>query len=180
MALASGRVRIVSLAWLEHSLAQRRWISMLPSDGDPLAAKCRVVDPAAESKWQFRLEESIQRARERRLLENVTVFVTPHSEPSLTVLRPLIEIAGGVAVSSLPEQRLRALISASVRVLRSGASSADVLPPLLVVSCIEDSHMWSMFRPRSDTHMPIYATEVLLTGLLRQRILRTDEELIGN
>ncbi|KAJ2562125.1 regulator of Ty1 Transposition, partial [Coemansia sp. RSA 1836] len=56
MALASGRVSIVSLAWLEHSLAQRRWVSMRAGDADPLTAKCRVVDAAAERRWSFRLE----------------------------------------------------------------------------------------------------------------------------
>ncbi|KAJ2746663.1 regulator of Ty1 Transposition [Coemansia sp. BCRC 34301] len=176
MALASGRVNIVSLTWLELSLAQRRWVSMRPADRDPLAAKCHVVDPLAEKKWSFRLEDSIQRASRRRLLEGVTVFVTPQSEPPLKVLRPLIEIAGGEAVDSLAEPRLRALISASVRMQRSG-SAHDTIPPLLVVSCREDSHMWPMFRPALDKHMAIYATEVLLTGLLRQQILHSDDEL---
>ncbi|KAJ2832440.1 regulator of Ty1 Transposition [Coemansia furcata] len=179
MALSSGRVDIVSLAWLEQSLAHRRWISMSPADGDPLAAKCSVVDRAAEKKWDFRLEESIQRARKRRLLEGVTVFLTPQSEPKLKVLRPLIEIAGGEAVDSLEESRLKKLISASVRVQKSSSSAPSEIPPLLVVSCVEDSHMWSMFRPSADKHMSIYATEVLLTGLLRQQILRSDNKL-GN
>ncbi|KAJ2802732.1 PAX-interacting protein 1 [Coemansia furcata] len=179
MALSSGRVDIVSLAWLEQSLAHWRWISMNPADGDPLAAKCGVVDRAAEKKWDFRLEESIQRARKRRLLEGVTVFLTPQSEPKLKVLRPLIEIAGGEAVDSLEEPRLKKLISASVRVQRSNSSAPSEIPPLLVVSCVEDSHMWSMFRPSADKHMSIYATEVLLTGLLRQQILRSDNKL-GN
>ncbi|KAJ2492124.1 regulator of Ty1 Transposition [Coemansia sp. RSA 2050] len=178
MALSSGRVNIVSLAWLELSLAHRRWISMDPADHDPLAPQCHVVDRAAEKKWDFRLEESIQRARRRRLLEGVTVFLTPQSEPKLKVLRPLIEIAGGEAVDSLDESRLRKLINSSMRVQNSQNSPSEI-PPLLVVSCYEDSHMWSMFRPSSDKHMSIYATEVLLTGLLRQQILRSDDKL-GN
>ncbi|KAJ1670544.1 Mediator of DNA damage checkpoint protein 1 [Coemansia sp. RSA 25] len=181
MALASGRVSIVSLAWLEHSLAQRRWVSMRAGDADPLAAKCRVVDAAAERRWSFRLEESIQRASRRRLLEGVTVFVTPQSEPPLTVLRPLIEIAGGEAVDSLPEARLRALVSASVAVSAAGGAAAAARPPpLLVVSCREDSHMWPMFRPAGDQRMPIHATEMLLTGLLRQQIQRSDDEYALN
>ncbi|KAJ2702289.1 regulator of Ty1 Transposition [Coemansia sp. IMI 209128] len=178
MALSSGRVNIVSLAWLELSLAHRRWVSMEPKDGDPLAAQCHVVDRAAEKKWDFRLGESIQRARKRRLLEGVTVFLTPQSEPKLKVLRPLIEIAGGEAVDSLDESRLRKLINSSIRVQNS-QNSPNEIPPLLVVSCYEDSHMWPMFRPSSDKHMSIYATEVLLTGLLRQQILRSDDKL-GN
>ncbi|KAJ2331382.1 Mediator of DNA damage checkpoint protein 1, partial [Coemansia sp. RSA 2681] len=180
MALASGRVSIVSLAWLEHSLAQRRWVSMRAGDADPLAAKCRVVDAAAERRWSFRLEESVQRASRRRLLEGVTVFVTPQSEPPLTVLRPLIEIAGGEAVDSLPEARLRALVSASVAASGTSGGGSSGSPPLLVVSCREDSHMWPMFRPAGNQRMPIHATEMLLTGLLRQQIQRSDDEYALN
>ncbi|KAJ2865331.1 regulator of Ty1 Transposition [Coemansia aciculifera] len=178
MAVSGGRVNIVSMVWVRQSLAQRRWISMDPVDGDPLADKCHVVDAVSEKKWDFSLEESIQRARKRRLLEGVTVFLTPQSEPKLKVLQPLIEIAGGRAVDNLDDAELRSLINASVRVQKR-PSFAGEIPPLLVVSCSEDSHMWAMFRPSADKRMPIYATEVLLTGVLRQEIQRSDDSL-GN
>ncbi|KAJ2457900.1 regulator of Ty1 Transposition, partial [Coemansia sp. RSA 2337] len=176
MALSGGRMTIVSPKWLKHSVEQRQWISMDPADGDPLADECHVVDRESERKWDFSLEESIRRARKRRLLEGVTVFLTPQSVPKMSVFRPLVAAAGGRAVDSLGESELRSLINASIR-MRKRPSSASEIPPLLVVSCYEDSHMWSMFRPSADKRMPIYATEVLLTGLLRQEIRRSDSSL---
>ncbi|KAJ2613735.1 regulator of Ty1 Transposition [Coemansia sp. RSA 1365] len=154
-ALACGRVRVVSQQWLADSLARSAWIA-----GDELE-QYGVVDADAEARWTFRLAESQRRGRARRLLEGVTVLVTPHVEPPLETLRALVELAGGEAVSSLPDARLRRLANASARAM----GGAERAPALLIVSCEADRGMWYMFQG-----LPIYAAEVILTGLLRQQI----------
>ncbi|KAJ2081215.1 regulator of Ty1 Transposition [Coemansia sp. RSA 988] len=160
-ALARGRVRVVSQKWLADSLARGTWIA-----GDE-TEQYSVVDADAEARWSFRLADSQRRGRARRLLEGVTVLVTPHVEPPLETLRALVELAGGVAVGSLPDARLQRLANTSAR----GAGGAERTPALLVVSCEADRGMWYMFQG-----MPIYAAEVILTGLLRQQIRYASSE----
>ncbi|KAJ2182287.1 regulator of Ty1 Transposition [Coemansia sp. RSA 551] len=169
MALASGRVSIVGRNWMEDSLAQKRWIPVDFVKGGADAERYGISDQVAESHWGFRLSESMRLSHGRRLLEGVTVFVTPSVEPEYSVLKPLIEIAGGDAVTSLPKARLTELLKASLRVVNGQAAEATAMP-LLVVTCKEDNRMWPMFRVSPDKRVPIYGTEVILTGLLRQRI----------
>ncbi|KAJ1865099.1 regulator of Ty1 Transposition [Coemansia sp. RSA 989] len=169
MALASGHVMIVGRNWLEDSLQQKRWI---PVDfaHESEAAKYTISDQVAEKHWGFRLCESMRLSHERRLLEGITVFVTPSVEPTFSILKPLIEIAGGEAVTSLPTARLQTLLKKSYRAMHAKGATEATEMPLLVVTCREDSKMWPMFQLSADRRVPIYGTEVILTGLLRQRI----------
>ncbi|KAJ1965238.1 regulator of Ty1 Transposition [Dipsacomyces acuminosporus] len=176
IALASGRVAIVGRNWMEDSLAQHRWIPVDPSSESDEAAKYHLVDEEAEKKWSFRLSESLHRAQVRRLFEGVTVFITPKAEPPLPVLRPLIEAAGGEAVDSLPKPRLNALINATCRILKNKSLDDSAIPPLLVITCREDSHLWPQFQSLHGKRLPMYGTELILTGLLRQRVTRTSLE----
>ncbi|KAJ1735608.1 regulator of Ty1 Transposition [Coemansia biformis] len=175
MALACGRVTIVGRNWMEDSLERREWIPVDVLGGGAGATQYSVVDHEAEEHWKFRLDESLRRAHQKLLLEGVVVYVTPHVEPPFSTLKPMIEIAGGEAVESLPEAKLQRLLKASVRVLRSGGDSARPLP-LLVVTCKEDVELWPMFRVSADRRVPLYCAEVILIGLLRQRILHSSGE----
>ncbi|KAJ1773983.1 regulator of Ty1 Transposition [Coemansia sp. RSA 1813] len=179
MALASGSVSIVGRKWMEDSLAQRKWIPVDYSRGNRESSKYWLVDREGENRWGFSLEAAIQRAWMGRLLEGVTVLVTPNSEPSLKTLKPLIEIAGGEVVGSLANARLRSLVRASCRAIANKKSSDDDLRlPLLVVTCREDSNLWPAFQQHAfaGVHFPVYGTEIILTGLLRQQLLNSSTE----
>ncbi|KAJ2331809.1 hypothetical protein GGH92_009115, partial [Coemansia sp. RSA 2673] len=157
LALPTRHIWIVGCAWLNLSLAQRRETRMRQN----------------ASLWI-----AMQRARARRLLEGVTVFITPTTKPGLRTLKPLIEMNGGSAVEHLEEGRLKALIDASLKVVSNKSIAKDRIPPLLVLSCMEDSHMWKGFETPAGYMIPIYPSEVMLTGLLRQQILR-DEDILN-
>ncbi|KAJ1990094.1 regulator of Ty1 Transposition [Coemansia spiralis] len=179
MALASGRVCIVGRNWMEDSLAQGKWIPIDFSHVNAASSKYGLVDPEGERRWKVNMENAMQRAWKRRLLEGVTVLITPQAVPPLKTLKPLIEIAGGEAVESLPEPRLQSLVKSSCRVLNSSKDADDDLRlPLLLVTCKEDSHLWQDFQKHAPPGMrfPIYGTEVVLTGLLRQRLLHGSSE----
>ncbi|KAJ1892261.1 regulator of Ty1 Transposition [Kickxella alabastrina] len=198
MALASGRICIVQRSWLDDSLARGAWIPINDSPGDEddeeegaAASQYLLTDPETELRWGFELKESMRRARCRRLLAGVTVLVTPSTDPGLETLRALVEIAGGRAVSELPDRRLRAMLASNESVLRKaraqGGELADlVVPPLLVVSCKEDSGMWPRFQPAASagggsgggSHAMVFNVELLLTGLLRQKIEVHSEEFL--
>ncbi|KAJ2710695.1 regulator of Ty1 Transposition [Coemansia spiralis] len=178
MALACGHVTIVGQNWLEDSLDRGEWIPVNILAGGPEAAQYSIVDHEAEERWKFRLDESLRRAHRRRLLEGVTVYVTPRVEPPFGTLKPLVEIAGGVAVEKLPGAELQRLLKASTRAMHSSGGSHDATrpPPLLVVTCREDEEMWPLFRMGDERRIPIYCVEVILTGLLRQQILHNSAE----
>ncbi|KAJ2390392.1 regulator of Ty1 Transposition [Coemansia sp. RSA 2611] len=176
MALASGHVKIVGSNWLKDSLAQRRWIHVDFVAGGPDAERYGVQDSDCEKQWNFKLSESIRRSHERLMLEGVTVFVTPNSNPEFSVLRPLIEIAGGEAVTSLPEKRLQRLLKKSWRVMQTKGAVEATAMPLLVVTSKLDSDMWPMFQLSAEQRVPLYDPEVILLGLLRQRVLLHSSE----
>ncbi|KAJ1931273.1 Mediator of DNA damage checkpoint protein 1, partial [Kickxella alabastrina] len=196
MALASGRIHIVQRSWLDDSLARGAWIPISDSLGDEeddddekgaAASQYLLTDPETELRWGFELKESMRRARCQRLLAGVTVLVTPSTDPGLETLRALVEIAGGRAVGELPDRRLRAMLASNESALRKarvqGRELADlVVPPLLVVSCKEDSGMWPRFQPAASggggSHAMVFNVELLLTGLLRQKIEVHSEEFL--
>ncbi|KAJ2556411.1 regulator of Ty1 Transposition [Coemansia sp. RSA 1933] len=179
MALASGSVSIVGRKWMEDSLSQRKWIPVDYSRGSRESSKYWLMDREGEERWGFSLETAIQRAWMGRLLDGVTVLVTPNSEPSLKTLKPLIEIAGGEVVGDLPSSRLRLLVRASCRAIANKKITDDDLKlPLLVVSCKEDSDQWPKFQQHASAgiRFPVYGTEIILTGLLRQRLMNSSTE----
>ncbi|KAJ2161583.1 regulator of Ty1 Transposition [Coemansia sp. RSA 552] len=177
MALASGRVNIVGRKWLEDSLAQRRWISVdFTRNGSAQAAataKYSIVAREAEERWSFRLDESLRRSREHRLLRGVTVLVTPLVSPAFAILKPLIEASGGTAVADLPDHRLNQLLRATSRFV---SSAARPLPPLLVITCKDDERMWPAFRLPSGQRLPVFATDAIIMGILRQQIVYSSSE----
>ncbi|KAJ1942945.1 regulator of Ty1 Transposition, partial [Linderina macrospora] len=181
-AVASGRIAIVGRAWMDDSLERGRWIPVGPTDDKGCeygeTEKYQLVDTAAESRWNFVLRDSLQRAHKHRMFDGVTVFITPHTVPAMDVLRPLIECAGGQAVEKLTKAKLTTLINQSIHISKSKSEDDERIPPLLVISCAEDKDMWTRFDLSKDKQMPIYGSEVLLVGLLRQRLLRSSTEFL--
>ena len=54
-----------------------------------------LIDPESESKYEFRLEESIQLAKSKKLLAGVSVISTPKVIPGPMTLKTIINAAGG-------------------------------------------------------------------------------------
>jgi cytochrome b involved in lipid metabolism len=70
-ALAQG-VPVVSIDWLKDSESAARFL-----DWEGYILK----DPAAEAKFGFRLRKSLEKAKEKRLLDGYTVVLTPGTAP---------------------------------------------------------------------------------------------------
>ena len=64
-----------------------------------------LSDPTGESKYEFNLRESIERAREKPLLENYDVFCFKNSIGEFTMdeLKDLVTTAGGRMITRLPK-----------------------------------------------------------------------------
>ncbi|ORX72786.1 hypothetical protein DL89DRAFT_290618 [Linderina pennispora] len=181
-AVASGSIAIVGREWMDDSLERGRWIPVGPTADKGCeygeTEKYQLVDEAAEARWNFVLRDSLQRAHKHRMFDGVTIFITPHTVPAVNVLRPLIERAGGQAVERLTKAQLKTLINQSIHISKSKKEDDERIPPLLVISCSEDKDMWAQFELSKEKRMPIYGSEVLLVGLLRQRLLRSSTEFL--
>lgn len=70
-ALAMG-IPIVAVDWLRDSESAARFL-----DWENYILK----DPAAEAKFSFRLRKSLEKAKEKKLLDGYTVVVTPNVAP---------------------------------------------------------------------------------------------------
>ncbi|XP_034380148.1 mediator of DNA damage checkpoint protein 1 isoform X3 [Arvicanthis niloticus] len=133
-ALGKG-IPILSLNWLYQS---RKAGCFLPPD-DYL-----VTDPEQEKNFNFSLRDSLSRARERRLLEDYEIHVTPGVQPPPPQMGEIINCCGGTVLPSMPH---------SYKLHR------------VVITCTEDLPRCAI---PSRLGLPLLSPEFLLTGVLKQ------------
>ncbi|KAJ6499219.1 hypothetical protein C8R45DRAFT_821020 [Mycena sanguinolenta] len=140
-ALAAG-AWIVSEKWAIDSAAAKK---LLPEKDYILN------DKANEKKWNFRLVDAIERAKETggKLFENKSFYVTKGVPVDRKLLKTVVGAQGGKLLTQTP----------TVRILNSA-------PHRYVISCPEDISIW---RPLTTDHV-IYTQELLLTAALTLRI----------
>lgn len=133
-ALGKG-IPILSLNWLYQS---RKAGCFLPPD-DYL-----VTDPEQEKNFSFSLRDSLCRARERRLLEDYEIHVTPGVQPPPPQMGEIISCCGGTFLPSMPH---------SYKLHR------------VIITCTEDLPRCAI---PSRLGLPLLSPEFLLTGVLKQ------------
>ncbi|KAK9768936.1 regulator of Ty1 Transposition [Basidiobolus ranarum] len=119
----------------------------------------QLEDEASEKNYQFSLKESLIRAKSKKLLDKMTVYITPSTQPKSSTMKSLIECAGGKLVTTYPRKRQRSNTSASPS---TSSNSSD----LVVVSCDEDCLLWESI----PENIPLFTSEFILTGLLKQEL----------
>ncbi|ORX82056.1 hypothetical protein BCR32DRAFT_203130, partial [Anaeromyces robustus] len=77
---------IIHYDWLSFSYNAGR---MLDESFFPL------IDKINEKEFSFSLQESLNRSKQKKLLENMTFIITPNVFPSRVVLSRIISSAGG-------------------------------------------------------------------------------------
>jgi len=107
--------------------------------------KYLVKDTAAERKFSFSLKDSLQRARQGGVLNGRKIYVTPSVLPPPVECAQIIQAAGGILVSSQP----------------------DELDDTLIISCKEDA---AEYKHLASMGFSIYQAEVLLIAALCQRL----------
>ncbi|KAJ1720605.1 regulator of Ty1 Transposition [Coemansia erecta] len=183
LALATGRTFIVQRPWLYDSLAAGEWIEVDYVTSSSSATSYALEDRASEKRWGFNLRETMKRAHSRQLFQGVMVVVTPNTDPGFDMLRSLVETAGGRAVSELPKKRLQKLLQANdraVRKARAEENTTDIALPLIVVTCSQDAHMWPQFVSEESARPWVYNVDIVLTGLMVQRLEVFNERLYPN
>ncbi|KAJ1680437.1 regulator of Ty1 Transposition [Spiromyces aspiralis] len=180
-----GQVAMVSPQWVKDSLARKKWQPIPPISEVVKASVSQagsgywLSDQKAEQTWQFSLIESLQRAQNSSLLQGTCVYITPKTKPDIQTLKPLVESAGGTVVSQLLPSRLSMLVSLSReyygKVLSREHSTVDLeeqpsSPPLVVISCSADRPIWSKMFGDPPSPLPVYKSEFLISGILRQQL----------
>ncbi|XP_035737369.1 uncharacterized protein LOC118448339 isoform X2 [Vespa mandarinia] len=139
-ALANA-VPIVSVNWLHESKRAGRFLDW---------ENYMLKDPAMEAKYGFRLRKSLDKARERKLLDGYVVLLTPNIlSPPISELRTMIASCGGKALLR-PSSRLT-----EKTIIISHQDDLDNARKLLLKV------------PKSVT---IQSTEFLLIGILKQEL----------
>ncbi|KAJ1917993.1 regulator of Ty1 Transposition [Mycoemilia scoparia] len=188
-AICQGNIFMVNESWVKDSLKRGSWLPLpnveqITTGSKKSLPNCNywLADKKAEKQWNFTLFESLALSRSSKdgLLGGSTVFITPQAKPGIDTLRPLVECAGGKAVTKLSLSKLRSLVEASKPYYNDVANPSskqqnphtpDGPPPILVISCPADKRAWLPFTDSNGANIiPIYQSEALVLGLLRQRL----------
>ncbi|KAM6364624.1 LOW QUALITY PROTEIN: mediator of DNA damage checkpoint protein 1 [Pluvialis apricaria] len=105
-----------------------------------------VRDSQQERHFGFSLAQALRRARSHPLLQGYEVHVTPNVRPEPEHMRDIITCSGGTFLPAMPH---------------------TYGPRRVVISCAADAGRWA---PALSARLPLASAELLLTGLLRQRL----------
>ncbi|XP_062490394.1 mediator of DNA damage checkpoint protein 1 [Pezoporus occidentalis] len=123
------------------------WIHKSATSGRILApGPFLVQDPQQEQHFGFSLAQALQRARRHPLLQGYEIHVTPSVRPEPEHMKDIITCSGGTFLPTMP---------------------STYRPRRVVVSCPADAWCWA---PALSSRLPLASPELLLTGLLRQRL----------
>ncbi|XP_030331217.1 mediator of DNA damage checkpoint protein 1 [Strigops habroptila] len=123
------------------------WLHKSASSGHVLATGPFLVqDQQQEHHFGFSLAQALQRARRHPLLQGYEIHVTPSVRPEPEHMKDIITCSGGTFLPTMP---------------------STYRPRRVVVSCAADAWCWG---PALSSRLPLASAELLLTGLLRQRL----------
>ncbi|XP_065521048.1 LOW QUALITY PROTEIN: basic proline-rich protein-like [Lathamus discolor] len=123
------------------------WLHQSATSGRVLApGPFLVQDRQQEQHFGFSLAQALQRARRHPLLQGYEIHVTPSVRPEPEHMKDIITCSGGTFLPTMP---------------------STYRPRCVVVSCPADAWCWA---PALSSRLPLASPELLLTGLLRQRL----------
>ncbi|KAF0765516.1 protein PF14 0175 isoform X3 [Aphis craccivora] len=129
---------IVNANWLKHSYT----VKMFQDANDFL-----IVDKDAERKYQFKLKESLAKAKTKKLLDGYNVLVTPSVKPGPQEMKVIIACAGGNYVLNWTDTQCT---------------------KELIVTCDKDRNRW---KPAWDNDFAkIIDSDTLVTSIIRQKL----------
>jgi hypothetical protein len=174
---------ILEASWATNSAAAKRLLRRFTPDLKfeslrlyfiPAEAKFPLHDANAEAKYDMKLDEALERAKQLRgtLLIGKIFYVTPKTKVDFRLLKSVVTTHGG-QVSSLLQSSFgdsSPLIFASCSQLMQHSPTVRSLNGSVnryVISCPEDVSIW---RPLASQNIPIFTQEFLLIGVLKQEL----------
>ncbi|XP_066194126.1 mediator of DNA damage checkpoint protein 1-like [Sylvia atricapilla] len=141
-----------------------QWLLQSSHSGRPLSpGPFLPQDPSPERRFGFRLRTALARARAQPLLQGYQVHVTPSVQPCPKDMRDIITCCGGTFLPQLPQEH-----TPRVLVISCPQDQGDpIRPRVLVISCPQDRSLWA---PAVAARLPLLSAELLLSGVLRQRL----------
>ncbi|KAI6211797.1 PAX transactivation activation domain-interacting protein [Aphelenchoides besseyi] len=143
-ALARGK-EVVDPAWINHSFSRVHFVDSFDF---------HVRDAENERKFRFSALNTIYRARERAIFEDMTIHLSPSVLPSYEVLRNLIEAGGGVVEKEKPKFKK---IAECIRYDKT----------FLIVVNDADAISYGHFYAK---RIPLFNEEFILMSILRHRV----------
>jgi PAX-interacting protein 1 len=145
---ALGVVRhIVTSDWVEQSSLANQFLD---------ENRFELRDEKMETTFNFGLRESLQRAHDKKLFQDIMFYMTPGVEPTKTVLSNIARSCAGRIVDSLPPLNdIKKCINLKGE------------PTFVVVSCTDDLYLCQEMISRN---IAVHNAEFILTGVMRQQI----------
>ncbi|KAF3173194.1 hypothetical protein TWF788_009260 [Orbilia oligospora] len=152
---------IVNSNWVDECLKQKAIV-----DTKPYLLK----DADGEKKLKMNLKESLERAKENegKLLEGLTVYITPNVSPGFETFKKIVEANSGSAVS----------FKAAKRGGIAANKDASTSKRLVLVTAAKDDKLWSGFKrvaKESGWDPLIYSTDWLLDAAMTQKLVWSDK-----
>ncbi|KAI9221409.1 hypothetical protein BC828DRAFT_75350 [Blastocladiella britannica] len=154
-------VNVLCMIARARPLVTAAWIdACISSTGGPVDPfQYLVKDTDAESKWGFKLSESLDRAGRRPVFRGMKFWVAEGTVPPRPELAEIITTAGGTVLSDPPTAPVTFIDHPDSD---HGSSAA---PSVVVITAADDPN-----RPLRALGYPQYSTEFVLVAVLQQRI----------
>jgi PAX-interacting protein 1 len=143
---------ILAPLWIEKSFANGRFVEEEPF---------LLHDVHGEDTYQMKLETSLCRACQAKLLDGIVFFATPNVSPMYDDLKMIIECAGGTL---LKDRELKSRYGRRLELLDSSGVK------LIILTCQLDVESCRELLRNHQEHQYIYNAEFVLTGVLRQAL----------
>lgn len=138
---------IISPMWIEESYKSRWFLD---------ETNFKLHDPETEAMFSFKLDESIQLAKQKKLFRNMFFYMTASVQPPFHMLREIVHSAGGTLLEKRPPLN-------DIKRVQLGAQKHS----FIIISCDQDMPQCrELFRSNIDVHN----VEFILTGVLRQHV----------
>ncbi|KAK6363613.1 hypothetical protein TWF730_001037 [Orbilia blumenaviensis] len=148
---------IVNSSWVDECLKQKTIVD---------TKSYLLKDAEGEKKLKINLKESLERARENegKLLEGLTVYVTPNVSPGFATFKKIVEANAGSAV----------LFKAVKRGGIAPNKESSITKKLVLLSASEDEKLWAGFKrmaKESGWDPLVYSTDWLLDAAMTQKLV---------
>ena len=145
---------VVTPEWVEECSRRRTFIPV---------ESFALQDSETEKLFGMRLADSLQRARQKKLLEGMCVCQTASVQPPFQSMREIVESAGGELIQ-LEEARARFLTEGGGE--KEGQDNSDGRR-LVVLSAPADIEA-GLCEEFTAGNIEVYNAELILTGVLNQ------------
>ncbi|KAG0345761.1 hypothetical protein BG004_003150 [Podila humilis] len=161
---------------LSKCIVRKEYLSACIDANEVLDEKnYRLTDPEGKNEYDIQLYEALDRARDKRVFDNCTFYISPSTQPKPAVLKSLVELAGGkgMLLKRVDIKHLKDKFMAS----KGEPSSCDdddntsdaqqEKETIIVISCEDDMDAIKQANLQ-DVGARVYSKELITQSMLHQ------------